>query len=151
MRAVVQRVSSARVEVANEITGEIGRGLLVLVGAIEGDESQDVQFIGRKLATLRLFPDEAGKMNLSVKDIGGGILLVSQFTLAANTASGTRPSFSSAMEPHAAEQMLADLEGALSTEGIDVATGRFGAKMSVALVNDGPVTIFLDSRDKSRH
>jgi len=150
MRAVLQRVKMAQVDVDGQIVGRIGRGLLVFVGALQGDTEEDVRFIGRKLASIRLFPDDAGKMNLSVSEIGGQVLLVSQFTLAANTTSGTRPSFSAALEPPAARQMLNQLAAAVSGQGIPVETGEFGAKMSVELTNDGPVTIVLDSRDKAR-
>ena len=150
MRAVVQRVSRAGVAVAGETVGAIGRGLCVLVGAMNDDGLEDAAFIARKLATLRIFPDEEGKMNLSVANVGGSVLLISQFTLAADTTSGTRPSFSSAMPPDKAQPLLDELAGLLRGQGLTVETGEFGAKMEVEIVNDGPVTIFLDSRMKRR-
>jgi D-tyrosyl-tRNA(Tyr) deacylase len=150
MRAVVQRAAWARVTADGEITGEIGPGLCVLVGALSGDTLDDVRFLCRKLATLRIFPDGAGRMNLDVREAGGAVLLVSQFTLAADTRSGTRPSFSAALEPQAAAELLGQLAALLRAEGLTVATGRFGEKMNVELANDGPVTIYLDSRNKQR-
>ncbi len=145
MRAVIQRVQRARVMVADEVIGQIGTGLLVLVAAVAGDTDADRAWLARKLPVLRIFPDEAGKMNRSVLDIGGSLLIVSQFTLCADVTKGTRPSFAKAMEPVAAEAMVAalvaDLRGQLPVE-----TGRFRADMQVELVNDGPVTIWLDSR-----
>jgi len=148
MRAVVQRVARASVSVDGEIVGAIGPGLLAFVGALAGDGSLDAAFIAHKLASLRIFHDEAGKMNRSVTDVGGGILVVSQFTLAAETTSGTRPSFTAALPPNQAELLLAELVALLKAQGLTVASGRFGAVMSVELVNQGPVTIILDSRAK---
>jgi len=150
MRAVVQRVAWARVTVEAAVISEIGPGLCVLAGAMQGDSPPDASFIAHKLATLRIFPDAAGKMNLNVLDSGGGVLLISQFTLAADTTSGTRPSFSSALDPREAELLLNQLAGELRAQGLTVATGSFGAKMEVELLNDGPVTIYVDSRDKQR-
>lgn len=150
MRAVVQRVAKAQVRVDGEVVGAIGPGLCVFVGALDGDRLEDAQFMARKLAGLRIFHDEQGKMNRSVIDVGGAILLVSQFTLAADTTSGTRPSFTAAMAPEPAEGLLADLIALLRARGIGVETGRFGAVMAVELVNQGPVTIILDSRNKRR-
>lgn len=150
MRAVIQRVSSAQVEVDGECIARIGAGLCVLVGAMGGDTTADAEFISRKLVTLRIYHDEAGRMNRSVHDTGGSIVLISQFTLAADTTSGTRPSFSSALPPEQAEPLLDKLAGLLRTSGVSVETGRFGARMEVALVNSGPVTICLDSRAKVR-
>lgn len=149
MRVVVQRVSSASVTIDGGISGQIDRGLLVLLGIEAADTAADGQWLADKLVKLRLFPDEAGLMNLSVADIGGGILVVSQFTLHASTAKGTRPSFNAAARPEAArplyEQFVARLAGTL---GRPVATGRFGAMMRVQLVNDGPVTLILDSKSR---
>jgi D-tyrosyl-tRNA(Tyr) deacylase len=150
MRAVVQRVSRASVSVEQRVVGAIQRGLCVLVGALEGDGAEDAAFIAHKLATLRIFPDEAGKMNLSATDVQGGVLLISQFTLAAETTSGTRPSFSAALPPAEAQPLLDQLAALLRQAGLEVATGEFGAKMLVELANDGPVTILLDSRAKKR-
>lgn len=147
MRAVVQRVSSARVTVAGEITGEIGAGLLVLLGVAQGDTEADGEWLAQKIAALRIFEDDAGKMNRSLFDTTGGALVVSQFTLLASTSKGTRPSFNAAAAPALAiplyEKFVAQLSAAL---GRPVATGRFGAMMDVALVNAGPVTLVIDSR-----
>lgn len=150
MRAVVQRVSSARVTVDGRVTGEIGQGLCVLAGAVEGDTETDARFIAHKLASTRVFPDEAGRMNLDVRAIGGAVLLISQFTLAADTTSGTRPSFSRAMPPEPAQALLSVVRRELEQAGLTVAEGEFGAKMLVELANDGPVTLVLDSQDKRR-
>jgi len=146
MRAVVQRVTSARVTVDDRVTGEIGAGLLVLVGVEQGDGPADVQYISSKIRDLRIFPDDAGKMNLSVLDRQGGVLIVSQFTLAGDARNGRRPSFASAAPPQIAKALYEDVVRELSTSGLTVATGEFQAMMRVALVNDGPVTILLDSR-----
>ena len=146
MRCVVQRVSRAQVVVEGVAVGSIHRGLLVLVAAMEGDTASDAEWIRGKLLSLRVFPDGAGKMNLSVKDVDGAILLVSQFTLAADVGKGARPSFVSAMHPDRARPAVDALVAALSAGGVPVATGRFGADMQVELVNDGPVTLWLDSR-----
>jgi len=150
MRAVVQRVARASVSVNGEIVGAIGPGLCVLVGALTGDGTADVEFIARKLAGLRIFHDEQGKMNRSVIDVGGQLLVISQFTLAADTTSGTRPSFTAALPPAEAERLLTELIDLLRGRGITVACGRFGAVMSVELLNQGPVTIILDSQAKQR-
>ncbi len=150
MRCVVQRVAWARVSVDGQSVGSIGPGLCVLAGAMEGDGSEDCAFMARKLSTLRVFTDEAGKMNLDVRSAGNSVLLISQFTLAADTTSGTRPSFSAAMDPQSAQTLLAELQRLLEAEGLEVQTGSFGASMQVELLNDGPVTICLDSRDKKR-
>ncbi len=150
MRAVVQRVSRAQVLVGDELVGAIGEGLCALVGAMAGDGPEDAAFIARKLATLRVFHDTAGRMNRSVSDVGGSVLIVPQFTLAADTTSGTRPSFSAALEPALAEPLVASLEQALRDSGLTVAGGRFGAHMQLELTNDGPVTILLDSKGRKR-
>ena len=145
MRCVVQRVSRARVLVSGEVVGAIERGFLVLVGALEGDTPEDAGWVERKLLSLRVFPDEAGKMNLSVQDIHGALLLVSQFTLAADVGKGARPSFIQAMHPDRARPFLEALVASLRAS-VPVETGRFGADMQVELVNDGPVTLWLDSK-----
>jgi D-tyrosyl-tRNA(Tyr) deacylase len=149
MRAVIQRVSRAAVRVDGEVVGSIGTGLCVLLCAMAGDNDSDARFTARKLTTLRVFPDTAGKMNLSVQDVGAAVLLISQFTLAAETTSGTRPSFSGAAAPELAEQLYDQTCRLLRAAGIPVATGVFAARMEVELVNDGPVTIVLDSRGRS--
>jgi D-aminoacyl-tRNA deacylase len=145
MRAVVQRVSRAEVRVDGAAVGAIGRGLLVLVGVAHGDGDADGAWLAKKLPALRIFPDDAGKMNRSVVDIGGAILVVSQFTLCADVTKGTRPSFVAAMEPEEAERRVQLLVAALAA-AVPVQTGRFRADMQVELINDGPVTIWLDSR-----
>jgi len=142
---LVQRVTEARVTVAGETVGAIGRGLAVLVGVRSGDGPADVTRLAERLAGYRVFPDADGRMNLSVADIGGDVLLVPQFTLAADTRKGTRPSFSSAAAPGIAHAHFDALVAAVRGRGLAVATGRFGADMAVALVNDGPVTFWLES------
>lgn len=146
MRAVVQRVTSARVTVGERTTGEIGPGLLVFVGVDQGDGPSDLQYIASKVRDLRIFQDEAGKMNLSVLDIKGEVLVVSQFTLSGDARNGRRPSFASAAPPDIARALYEDVVRELQASGLRVATGEFQAMMQVALVNDGPVTILLDSR-----
>lgn len=146
MRAVVQRVSRARVTVQTREVGAIGRGLCVLLGAGRGDAATAVAYLVEKLIHLRIFPDDAGRMNRSVLDIGGGILLVSQFTLYGDTRKGRRPAFVDALEPTAAEALYESFLSALRAAGVaSVAAGVFGADMDVELVNDGPVTLLLDS------
>lgn len=149
MRVVLQRVSSASVTIDGRIAGRIERGLLVLLGIESADTETDGQWLAEKIAKLRLFDDADGRMNLSVADIGGGILLVSQFTLHASTAKGTRPSFNAAARPEQArplyEKFIAQLTATL---GRAPATGEFGAMMQVALVNDGPVTLLIDSKSR---
>lgn len=147
MRAILQRVSRAAVRVDGEIAGEIGRGILALVGVERGDGDAEVRALAEKLAGLRIFEDGAGKMNLDVGAAGGGFLVVSQFTLAASLARGRRPSFNSAAPPGEAEPLIERLVAALRATGRPVATGRFGAHMEVELVNDGPVTLILEVRD----
>lgn len=146
MRAVLQRVAAARVEVGGEVVGEIGPGLLVLVGVAKGDTAADVAWLAEKTAALRIFEDEAGKMNLSVAEAGGAVLAVSQFTLLADCRKGRRPGFSDAAPPEAADALYNDYVAALRATGLTVATGVFRAMMQVHLVNDGPVTMLLDSR-----
>ena len=146
MRAVVQRVTSARVTVDDRVTGEIGTGLLVLVGVEQGDGPADVQYVASKIRDLRIFPDDAGKMNRSVIDRQGAVLVVSQFTLSGDARNGRRPSFASAAPPQIAKALYEDVVRELTAGGLRVETGEFQAMMQVALVNDGPVTILLDSR-----
>jgi D-tyrosyl-tRNA(Tyr) deacylase len=147
MRAVVQRVTRAKVTVDQRVTGEIERGLLVLLGAGAGDTDADLGYIVDKITNLRIFPDDAGKMNRSVLDIGGGVLVVSQFTLYGDARQGRRPSFIGALEPVEAKALYERSLGALRTAGVTrVEAGEFAADMAVELVNDGPVTILLDSR-----
>jgi len=146
MRAVIQRVKSASVHVDGRITGEIGQGLLVLVGVGRGDGEKDIAYMVSKLPDLRIFEDASGKFNLSLKEVGGGMLVVSQFTLFGDCRKGRRPSFTDAAEPAEAKELYEHLVLKLKEQGIPVATGEFQAKMEVHLVNDGPVTILLDSR-----
>jgi D-tyrosyl-tRNA(Tyr) deacylase len=145
MIGLLQRVSRASVTVDGERIGEIGRGLLVLVGVRRDDTERDVARLAERILTYRVFPDEAGRMNLSVRDTGGGVLLVPQFTLAADTKKGTRASFTRGAEPDRASAYFDDLVMALSRNLDTVATGRFGADMQVELVNDGPVTFWLET------
>jgi D-tyrosyl-tRNA(Tyr) deacylase len=149
MRAVLQRVSKANVEVGGTIVGAIGPGLLVLAAAASDDGDDDREWLARKIVQLRVFADDQGTMNRSVRDVGGDILAVSQFTLYASTRKGNRPSWSGAAPPEVARPMFDAFVAALVRElGREVATGTFGADMAVALVNDGPVTVFIDSRDR---
>jgi D-tyrosyl-tRNA(Tyr) deacylase len=146
MRAVVQRVSSAKVTVGDRVTGEIGHGLLVLLGVEQNDGPADVHYISAKIRDLRIFADDNDKMNLSVLDKQGGVLVVSQFTLSGDARNGRRPSFASAAPPQIARSLYEEVVRELTASGLRVATGEFQAMMQVALVNDGPVTILLDSR-----
>lgn len=147
MKALIQRISSARVRIADEITGEVGRGLLVFLGIGRGDQEATLDFLADKIVNLRIFEDEQGKMNLSLADVGGEILVVSQFTLYADCRKGRRPNFMEAAPPEISEGMYERFIAVLRAKGLTVATGRFGADMAVELVNDGPVTIMLDSKD----
>jgi D-tyrosyl-tRNA(Tyr) deacylase len=144
MRAVIQRVSRARVRADGEETGAIGPGLVVLVCAMRGDGEHDAEWLAGKIVKLRIFPDEAGRMNRSIRETGGGILVVSQFTLAAETR-GNRPGFSAAAPPEEGERLCRAVIAGIARQGVPVAEGRFGAAMEVELVNDGPVTIWLDT------
>jgi D-tyrosyl-tRNA(Tyr) deacylase len=144
VRALVQRVSSASVTVAGEVIGQIGPGLLILVCAMQGDGTAEAEALAAKIAKLRIFKDEAGKMNLSVLDSGGAALVVSQSTLAADLR-GNRPGFSTAAAPDLGRQLYDRFAAQLADLGLPTAKGSFGADMAVALVNDGPVTIWLDS------
>ena len=145
MRAVVQRVTRAHVAVESQIIGQIERGLLVLLGVEQGDTEADAQQLADKLIQLRIFDDSAGKMNLSLVDVGGGMLVVSQFTLLGDCRKGRRPSFIQAAPPETAERLYEAFVAAVGAQGVYVATGKFRASMQVELVNDGPVTLLLDS------
>jgi D-tyrosyl-tRNA(Tyr) deacylase len=145
VRAVVQRVSSARVEVDGEVTGAIGRGLLVLLGVGQGDTDKQAAWLAGKIAGLRIFEDADGKMNLSVQDIGGSVLVVSQFTLYGDCRKGRRPSFTEAAPPDVADRLYQVFVSHLRALGVPLETGVFQAHMDVHLVNEGPVTIVLDA------
>ncbi|MBQ7218218.1 MAG: D-tyrosyl-tRNA(Tyr) deacylase [Ruminococcus sp.] len=146
MKAVLQRVKNARVTVDERVTGEIGQGLLVLLGVSEGDTERDAEVLAAKIANLRIFSDENDKMNLSLLTIGGGMLVVSQFTLCADCRKGRRPDFFGAANPDEAERLYLYFCERIKKEGVNtVETGEFGADMQVSLQNDGPVTIILDS------
>jgi D-tyrosyl-tRNA(Tyr) deacylase len=149
MRVVIQRVSKASVSVDNKIIGECGPGLLVLVGVEEADTLEDITWLSQKIANLRIFNDAEDKMNLSIKDVNGEMLVISQFTLHASTKKGNRPSYILAANPDKALPMYRDFVKAMETEiNKPVAIGEFGAHMEVSLVNDGPVTIIIDSKNK---
>lgn len=149
MKIVIQRVSEAFVKVNNEITGEISKGLLLLVGVEEEDNQEDADWLAKKIIDLRIFSDEEGKMNLSVKDISGEILCVSQFTLLADYKKGNRPSFIKAAKPEKAVPLFEYFKGLIKKSGLKTESGIFGADMKVSLLNDGPVTIVMDSKTKS--
>ncbi|MDA3887717.1 MAG: D-aminoacyl-tRNA deacylase [Allgaiera sp.] len=144
MRALIQRVSAARVAVDDRLTGEIGPGLLILICAMQGDTEAQADALAAKIAKLRIFKDEAGKMNRALRDTGGAALVVSQFTLAADTTRGNRPGFSTAAPPDEGRRLYEYFSGALRGLGIAVQNGEFGADMAVSLTNDGPVTIWMD-------
>lgn len=146
MRCVIQKVTNARVTVNDEVTGSIEQGFMVLVGVENGDTQKDMEYCAGKIAGLRIFEDSEEKMNLNLADVGGSVLLVSQFTLLADARHGKRPSFSDAARPEVAEPLFEELKTALEQAGLHVETGRFRTHMMVSLVNDGPVTILLDSR-----
>ena len=150
MRVAVQRVTRARVTVGSETTGEIGPGMLLLVGVGREDNEETCRRMASKVARLRIFDDEAGKMNLSLLDTHGQALVVSQFTLYADTSRGLRPSFTNAGEPAQAKELYERFVSELAYLGVPTRTGRFGAHMAVELVNDGPVTLILDEPDESR-
>lgn len=146
MKAVIQRVTRASVEVEGKIVGRIGHGLLVLLGVAKGDEARDLLYVVEKLRTLRIFADEQGKMNRSLSEVGGAILLTSQFTLLGDTTKGRRPGFDHAAPPDEARILYEQAAGRLRSAGVQVETGVFGAHMQVELLNDRPVTFLLDSR-----
>lgn len=146
MRAVVQKVTSSKVTVDEEVVGQIGSGLLVLLGVTHDDTSKDVDYMVDKVTNLRIFEDENEKMNLSLKDVGGEILAVSQFTLYGDARKGRRPSFSDAARPEVANPLYEEFVEKIKSQGINVGTGKFGAHMMVDLTNDGPVTILLESK-----
>lgn len=145
MRAVVQRVSEASVTVEGEVVGQIGPGLMVLLGVAEGDTERESRWMADKLVGLRIFEDDEGKMNRSLLDTGGAMLVVSQFTLLGDCKKGRRPSFVGAAEPTLAEQLYERFVDAVQAAGVEVATGRFRTEMRVALVNEGPVTLVIES------
>ena len=147
MRALIQRVESSNVRIGDETVGAIGPGMTVLLGVGDTDTADDALLIARKIATLRIFEDDAGKINRAIDDVGGEILLISQFTLYADCRKGRRPSFVHAALPDDAEPLVTRVITALREEGLHVETGRFGAEMRVTIVNDGPLTIWLDSAD----
>ena len=145
MKAVLQRVASASVTVGASACGSIGRGVLVLLGVERGDTAADAGWMARKVAELRMFDDDAGRMNRSVEDVGGAALVVSQFTLCADCRKGRRPGFDKACEPGLAEKLYEDFVAALRARGLPVETGRFAAMMDVSMINSGPVTFLLES------
>ena len=145
MRALLQRVTQARVTVSGAVIGEIGPGLMILICAMQGDTEAQADKLAAKIAKLRIFPDDDGKMNRSILDIRGSALIVSQFTLAADTSRGNRPGFSTAAPPAIGEQLYDYFCRRIALQGISVATGRFGADMDVSLINSGPVTIWMES------
>jgi D-tyrosyl-tRNA(Tyr) deacylase len=147
MRALLQRVTEAAVSVDDDVIGRIGPGLLILLCAEHGDTEEDARFFAGKIAKMRIFADDAGKTNLSVLDVKGAALVVSQFTLAADWRKGNRPGFSRAAAPDVAKALYEQFCALLAGEGVPVQTGRFAASMQVSLVNDGPFTIWMDSRD----
>lgn len=147
MKALLQRVSSAKVEVKGWIVGEIDKGLLVFLCAVKGDTDEDLDYLVKKILQLRIFEDDQGRMNRSVEDIQGGILVVPQFTLAASVRTGNRPSFDNAEAPERAKTLYENFVQRLRDQGAAVRTGEFAAMMDVSLVNDGPVTIWIDSRE----
>jgi len=147
MRALIQRVSEASVTVDDRVTGQIGQGLLVLACAMQGDTAAEADRLAAKIAKLRIFRDENDKMNLSVRDVGGAVLVVSQFTLSADSSRGNRPSFATAARPDEGRALWLHLIDALAREGLPVERGEFGADMKVRLLNDGPVTIWMDTAD----
>ena len=145
MRALVQRVSEASVTVDGDIIGEIGGGVLILICAMQGDSEAQADKLAAKIAKMRIFRDDEGRMNRSLLDAGGAALVVSQFTLAADTSRGNRPGFSTAAPPEEGERLYEYFAAQMAAQGVTVATGRFGADMAVALVNDGPVTIWMEA------
>ncbi len=151
MRALLQRVSQASVAIEGNEVGRIGSGLCVFIGVAAGDSDSALDYLVSKLVELRIFADSAGKFDLSLKEINGELLLISQFTLMADTSHGRRPGFLGAALPAVAEQLFDSFVEKIKITGLEVACGRFGAHMCVEIINDGPVTIMLDSRDKMPH
>lgn len=147
MKVIIQRVKEAHVAIDEQLVGQIQQGLLLLVGFGPDDQQEDLDYVTRKVLNMRIFSDEAGKMNLSVQDIGGSILSISQFTLYADTKKGNRPAFIGAASPQMAEELYQTFNSMLA-QAVPVQTGQFGADMQVSLINDGPVTISLDSRNR---
>lgn len=145
MRAVIQRVSQSSVSIENEVVGKIGYGMTILLGVSQTDTSKDIQWLADKIASLRIFEDANGKMNLSLKEIGGDALIISQFTLLADCRKGRRPSFIQAARPEKANQFYSQFITCIKSHGINVQTGRFGAMMKVEITNEGPVTLIMDS------
>jgi len=150
MRAVIQRVSQAEVTVADEVIGRIGRGLVVLLGVAKDDTEADAAFLADRILGMRIFADAEGKMNLAIHKVGGELLVISQFTLIADTDSGRRPSFIKAASPDDAKKLYEHFLSLVRIGGVKVETGEFGAMMAVSLINDGPVTIVLESRGSVR-
>ncbi|MCI2171774.1 D-aminoacyl-tRNA deacylase [Schleiferilactobacillus perolens] len=150
MRIVVQRVSEAAVTIADKTVGTIGRGFMILVGVGPTDTQRDVDYLVRKVAKLRVFSDDQGKMNLDLAAVNGQVLSISQFTLYADTAHGNRPGFSQAASPELGQRLYESFNDGLRQAGITVATGEFGADMAVSLINDGPVTILYDTEEEGR-
>ncbi len=148
MKACVQRVRRAAVSVAGEVCGSIGQGMLVLLGVAQDDTQSDAQWLAKKIAGLRIFEDAAGKMNLSLSDVGGSMLVVSQFTLLGDCRHGRRPDFTAAAPPETAQRLYQVFVHTAAQEGVPVATGRFREQMEVELVNDGPVTLVVESRER---
>jgi D-tyrosyl-tRNA(Tyr) deacylase len=146
MKALIQRVSEAKVIIENNVVSEIGKGILLFLGVEKGDTTNDIEYLTKKIMNLRIFEDNNKKMNLSILDVNGEILVVSQFTLLANCKKGNRPSFDNAEEPSKAINIYENFINKLSIPGINIKTGRFGAYMQIYLINDGPVTIILDSK-----
>lgn len=149
MRMLIQRVSRASVSVAGEVVGQIGQGLLVLLGVRQGDTAEQARWLAEKLVGLRVFADAQGKMNASVAEVGGAVLIVSQFTLYGELQKGRRPSYAAAASPELAEPLYEEFVRAVAALGVPTQTGRFGASMAVELVNDGPVTLIVDREAKS--
>lgn len=146
MRAVIQRVLESSVTVEGQVIGKIGKGIMVLLGVEEGDTAKDATYLAEKITGLRIFEDEEGKMNLALEEVKGSILAVSQFTLLGDARKGRRPSYSTAARPEEANQLYEHFVGEIQRKGIHVETGQFQADMKVALINDGPVTLMLDSK-----